>query len=108
MSDRHVAKHEDYVEPELLDPGGGPAPGGRDFHAPPPARLGLLTRLKFLAAGLLAFTAFGLFALGALLTSTVIGAVVGIPLILAGAALFFLLFKLLALGAGRSFTIRRF
>lgn len=108
MSDRRVTRHEDYVEPELLNPGGGPAPGGRDFHSPPPAGPGLLTRLKFLAAGLLAFAAFGLFALGALLTSTVIGALVGIPLILAGAALFFLLFKLLTLGSRSSFIIRRF
>lgn len=108
MSDRRVARHEDYVEPELLNPGGGPAPGGRDFHSPPPAGPGLLTRLKFLAAGLLAFAAFGLFALGALLTSTVIGALVGIPLILAGAALFFLLFKILTLGSRSSFIIRRF
>ena len=49
----------------------------------------------------------GLFAAGALLTSTVIGAIIGIPLMLLGAAVFVLLFKLLASG-GAPIIFRRF
>ncbi|MCM2267285.1 MAG: hypothetical protein NDI60_05845 [Elusimicrobiales bacterium] len=107
MTDRRLAKNTDWVEPELIEPGGGPARGG-GFYAPPPQSPGLLTRLKVLAAAGLGLAALALLALGALLTSTVIGAIIGIPLMLAGAALFFTLFKLLSLGSRSSFIIRRF
>lgn len=107
MTDRRLSKSEDFVEPELLGPGEAPR-GGGGFRVPPARPPGLLTRLKFFLAAGLAFVALGLFALGALLTSTVIGAIVGIPLMLAGAVLFFALFKLLTLGSKNSFIIRRF
>lgn len=98
---------QDCVEPELLGPGAAPrreAP----FGAPPPERPGLLTRLKMFLAACLAFLGIGLFLAGAFLTSTVIGAVIGIPLLLLGALVFFLLFKLLTLGARPAVFFRRF
>lgn len=107
--DRRVAVNEDCVEPELVSPGGSPRDGGRRPPPPPPARPGLLARLKGLLAAGLALTGAALFITGALLTSTVIGAIIGIPLLLLGAAAFFLLFKLLSAGASaKTFTFRRF
>lgn len=104
MDGNYPVRDGDTVEAELVEPG---SPRGAR-RAAAPQRPGLLTRLKlFLAAGL-GLAAFALFALGAVLTSTVIGALIGVPLMLAGAALFFVLFKLLTLGSGSSFVIRRF
>jgi len=100
---------EECVEPELLSPGGrgprykSPRPDGGQAGKP-----GLLTRLKLFAAAALALLGMGLFLSGALLTSTVIGAIIGIPLMLAGALVFFLLFKLLTFGAKNTFVFRRF
>lgn len=114
MTDKRVAVSEDCVEPELLGPGGdafrrrasGPGPGpGRGF--PPPEKPGLLTRLRLLLAAGLGLLAVGLFMAGALLTSTVIGAIIGIPLLLAAAALFVVLFKLLSFGS-KTFVFRKF
>ncbi|MHB0995695.1 MAG: hypothetical protein ACYC2I_04920 [Elusimicrobiales bacterium] len=113
MKDKRVAVNEDCVEPELLGPGEdafrrrGPGPGpGRGF--PPPEKPGLLTRLRLLLAAGLGLLAVGLFMAGALLTSTVIGAIIGIPLLLAAAALFVVLFKLLSFGSKNTFTFRKF
>ena len=105
MNGNYPVQDGDVVEAELLDAGGGPRRGPRG-HAPEPP--GLLTRLKLFLAAAVGLAALALFALGALLTSTVIGALVGVPLMLAGAGLFVLLFKLLTLGSGSSFIIRRF
>lgn len=113
MTDRRVTVTEDCVEPEIVRPGeggfrgSGPGRGpGRGFS--PPEKPGLLTRLKLLLAAGLALLAVGLFMAGALLTSTVIGAIIGIPLMLAGAVLFFFLFKLLSFGSKNTFIFRRF
>lgn len=106
MSGRHLTRSDEAVEPELIEPGGGPRPE-RPFYAPP-EKPGFLTRVKFFAAAGLGLLAAALFFTGALLTSTVIGAILGVPLMLAGAALFYLLFKLLTLGSKSSFIIRRF
>ncbi len=105
MDGKYPVRDGDTVEAELLGPGGS-APRARR-HASP-EKPGLLTRLRFFLAAALGLAAFALFAVGALLTSTVIGALIGVPLLLAGAALFFLVFKLLTLGSGSSFVIRRF
>lgn len=113
MTDKRLAVNEDCVEPELLGPGegafrrgaAGPGPG-RGF--PPPEKPGLLTRLRLLLAAGLGLLAVGLFMAGALLTSTVIGAIIGIPLLLAAAALFVVLFKLLSFGSKNAFTFRKF
>ena len=109
MTDRRVTVTEDCVEPELVRPGEGgfrSAGPGRGF--PPPEKPGLFTRLKMLVAAGVGLLALGLVMAGALLTSTVIGAILGIPLLLAGAALFFVLFKFLSFGSKNTFIFRRF
>jgi len=110
MQDRRIVAGDDWVEPELLSPGSA-RPRGPEYGQPPlpPEKPGLLARLKGLLAAGLALVGTALFITGALLTSTVIGAVIGIPLLLLGAVAFFLLFKLLSLGAAsKTFTFRRF
>lgn len=110
MADRRVSISEDCVEPELISPGSStPRDGEYRQPPPPPARPGLLARIKGVLAAGLALLGAALMVTGALLTSTVIGAVIGIPLLLLGAAAFFLLFKLLSLGAAsKTFTFRKF
>ena len=109
MADSRLSVTEDCVEPELISPGGGPyKPRGEEPRPQrPPGKPGFFTRLKMLLAAGLALVGIGLFAAGALLTSTVIGAIIGIPLMLLGAAVFVLLFKLLASG-GAPIIFRRF
>ncbi|MEK7722447.1 MAG: hypothetical protein AAB359_08670 [Elusimicrobiota bacterium] len=108
MTDKRLADAEECVEPELISPGGAFKSGGEEIRKRrPPEKPGLLIRLKMLLAGGLALLGIGLFTVGALLTSTVIGAIVGIPLMLAGALIFFLLF-LLASGSQNTFIFRRF
>ena len=109
MEDRNLAVSEECVEPELISPGGGPRREEPRFSAPPPQPPGLLARLKMRLAAGLALLGIGLFIAGALLTSTLIGAVIGIPLMLLGALVFYLLFKLLSFGsANNTFVFRRF
>lgn len=109
MTRRQLSATEDCVEPELISPGGTFEPRREAPHRQrPPEKPGLLTRLKMLAAAGLALLGIGLFALGALLTSTVIGAILGIPLLLLGAVVFVLLFKLLASGSPSPIIFRRF
>ncbi|HAN03742.1 MAG TPA: hypothetical protein DCW72_06260 [Elusimicrobia bacterium] len=110
MEERRLAVSEECVEPELVSPGGqGPrASGPRPGPVPPPQPPGLLARLKALIAAGLALLGFALLVSGALLTSTVIGAIIGIPLLLLGALVFYLLFKFLSLGASPTVTFRRF
>ena len=109
MADSRLSVTEECVEPELISPGGGPyKPRGEEPRQQrPPEKPGFFTRLKMLLAAGLALIGIGLFAVGALLTSTVIGAIIGIPLMLLGAAVFVLLFKLLASG-GAPIIFRRF
>ena len=109
MTDKQLVQAEDCVEPELLSPGGGTyKPRGEEPRRQrPPEKPGILTRLKMLLASGLALLGIALFLSGALLTSTVIGAIIGIPLMLLGAAVFILLFKLLASG-GAPIIFRRF
>ncbi|OGR75381.1 MAG: hypothetical protein A2X32_12735 [Elusimicrobia bacterium GWC2_64_44] len=109
MEDKRVTLGEDCVEPELLSPGSsGPRSEGPRGPVPPPQPPGLLARLKaFIAAGLALLGVVLVFS-GALLTSTVIGAIIGIPLLILGALVFFLLFKLLASGSPSPIIFRRF
>lgn len=109
MADRNLTVSEECVEPELISPGGGPRREEAGFNAPPPQKPGLLARLKMRLAAGLAILGICLFIAGALLTSTLIGAVIGIPLMLLGALVFFLLFKLLSFGSNNNtFVFRRF
>lgn len=109
---------EDFAEAELVDDGRGwrgarPAhdPGGRESGAPPAAGAlySVFARLKALFITVVLLLSFGLIALGALLTSTLIGAVVGVPLMLLGLAPLWLLFRfLLAGGKNGTVIFRRF
>ena len=106
-------KTENCVEAEIVYNGSGDRKGAYDGrqraeYAPPPQAPGLFTRLKGILAGGLALLGAALFIIGALLTSTVLGAIIGIPLMLAGAVVFFLLFKLLSAGSKNFVVFRRF
>lgn len=108
MDEKKLAVTEEVIEPELISPGGR-RERWDDRQSPPPHRKpGLLTRVKGLLAGGLALLGAALVLAGAFLTSTVIGAVFGIPLMLAGAAVFYLLFKFLSSGSGGTIFFRRF
>ncbi len=105
--DRNIAVSQECVEPELLSPGGAP-PWHEEAHtAPALEKPGLLSRLRMLLVSLLALLGFGLFFAGAILTSTIIGAIIGIPLLIAGAVVFFLVF-LLTFGSKNTVVFRRF
>ncbi len=108
MADTNLAVSEECVEPELISPGGGPRREEPRFSAPPPQAPGLLARIKMRLAAAMAIVGICLFIAGALLTSTLIGAIIGIPLMLLGALIFYLLFKLLSFGSTNTFTFRRF
>ncbi len=109
MADKRLAVSEECVEPELISPGGGPRREEPRFSAPPPQAPGLLARLKMRLAAGLALLGIGLIIAGALLTSTLIGAIIGIPLMLLGALVFYLLFKLLSFGSNNNtFVFRKF
>lgn len=116
------AAQDDCVEAELVHDGSGPRPedpfGGRQgpfgpaprapFGAPPPQPAGILARIRgALATGLLLLAA-GLLILGAILTSTVIGAIVGLPLMMLGGALLWLFFRLFAADLRGRFVFRKF
>ncbi len=111
MEDRRLAVTEDCVEAELMHDGRAycrPEAETPRAEAPLGWFKGLLLRAKMLVAGALALLGIALFLTGAVLTSTVIGAIIGIPLMLSGAVVFFLLFKLLSLGSRNAFVFRRF
>lgn len=110
MADRDLIKDKDCVEAELLPEGSyGPLPeSGPARPAAPLPQPGLFTRLKIFIGGALMLLALGLIVLGVVLTSTVIGAIVGIPLILAGAGLLALFFRLFAAGLQKFVVFRKF
>lgn len=113
---------EDFVEPELVDNGeawrgrrASPAQDGRERGGAsgiPPAAgplYAIFARLKAVFITAVLLISFGLIFLGAILTSTLIGAVIGIPLILLGFAPLWLLVKFLAAGGKRgTFIFRSF
>ena len=108
MADTNLTVSEECVEPELISPGGGPRREEPRFNVPPPQKPGLLARLKMRLAAVLAILGICLFIAGALLTSTIIGAIIGIPLMILGALVFFFLFKLLSVGSNNTFVFRKF
>lgn len=119
---------DDYIEPEIVSgPGsdGGPGAGdGRragsrrenpENYGPPrpePVSIpfyGLFLRLKFIFITAILLLSFGLIVVGLILTSTLIGAIIGIPLLLLGGFLLWLLFKLLTIGQkSQPIVFRRF
>jgi len=106
------APEDDCVEAEIVsgpgaEMGGRAGPGRREgpgnSGAPRPEAVnipfyGLFQRIRavFITGALL--ISFALIFLGLFLTSTVIGAVIGIPLMIAGGVLLWILFKLLTFG----------
>ncbi|MBU2573065.1 MAG: hypothetical protein KKH28_03190 [Elusimicrobia bacterium] len=115
---------DDYIEPELVNNGSGykgrhgetQAAGDRDRYGGT-ARASRETnpfyaafiKLKFVFTAAVLLVSFGLIVLGAVLTSTLIGAVIGIPLILLGVLPLWLLFKFLTFGGkNKSFIFKRF
>lgn len=105
MADRDIAtaKEPDFVEAEIVYDG-----DGSERQAPPPFEPpGLFTRFKRMIAGLLGLAGAILLVLGMILTSTIIGAIIGIPLILIGMALLAGAFKL-AFSGSQNIVFRKF
>ncbi|HBB68165.1 MAG: hypothetical protein A2X28_02490 [Elusimicrobia bacterium GWA2_56_46] len=70
---------------------------------------GLFLKVKFLFITAILLASFGLIVLGLILTSTIVGAIIGIPLLLLGGILLWILFKLLTLGQkNQPIIFRRF
>ncbi|MFA6435006.1 MAG: hypothetical protein WCW52_09955 [Elusimicrobiales bacterium] len=105
---------DDCVDAEIVSGPGARREGAGDGNAPghKPSALpfyGLFLRLKVLLISAMLLAGVGLIILGLILTSTFIGAIIGIPLLLIGGLLLWLLFKLLTLGQkNQSFVFRRF
>ncbi|HBA59679.1 MAG TPA: hypothetical protein DCZ92_02420 [Elusimicrobia bacterium] len=113
MENREIkpSAEEPAIEAELVS--NGPGDNGRyedpgQTFTPPPEARGVLTRMKAFVGGMLALFGAGLLIVGALLTYTVIGAIIGIPMMLAGAAALYLFFKLMASGPGNIRVFRNF
>ena len=116
------APEDDCVEAEIVS-GPGAENGRRtsssgertqDYasHRQKPVNIpfyGLFLRLKFIFITAILLISFGLIVLGLILTSTLIGAIIGIPLLLLGGFLLWLLFKLLTFGQKTNTVVfRRF
>jgi len=119
---------DDCVEAEIVSgPGIGGAsdpadgrPTGPSYHRaknygapdPEPSNIpfyGLFVKLKYLVIIATVLLSFGLIVVGLILTSTVIGAIIGVPLLLIGGFLIWLLFKLLGKGQkNQPFIFHRF
>ncbi|MBI4802503.1 MAG: hypothetical protein HY796_08275 [Elusimicrobia bacterium] len=130
MLSKHIVpvkrlSEENCIEPELVNNGPGvyegrrgeaQAAGGREQRggtARVPRGINLFyaafARLKLVFITAILLAGFGLIALGVILTSTLIGAVIGIPLLLLGGFLIWLLFKFLTFsGRSKSFVFKRF
>jgi len=127
MQPFNKATAEDCVEAEIVSGTGarGDAGAGNARRAGPSERAenygsprlepvnipfyGLFLRLKFIFITAILLLSFGLIILGLILTSTFIGAIIGIPLLLLGGFLLWLLFKLLTFGQkSQPIVFRRF
>ncbi len=115
------APEDDCIEPEIVSgPGSGAhtararRESARDYESPRPEPVnipfyGLFIKLKFIFVAAFFMIGFGFIILGMILTSTIIGAILGIPLLLLGGFLLWLLFKLLTFGQkSQPIVFRRF
>jgi len=96
---------EEAIEPEIVS---GPMPLGRGARKDESLAgrfRSFILRIKMLFSAAIALTALALIIIGAVLTSTFIGAVLGIPLMLAGGLLIWLLFKALTFGKTKNFFV---
>ena len=94
-------EEQEAIEPEIVSGGARcedipPCRDARETFSPPKADIWL--KLKFFAAAALAFAGLCLAGLGLLLTWTVIGALIGLPLLAGGLLLLWLAFQVLAGG----------
>jgi len=100
---------DDAIEPEIVS---GPSQGAHRRHKPVGAMArfrAFIFKLKMFFTAAIGLVALALILTGAVLTSTVIGAVLGIPLMIAGAVLIWLLLKALTLDKTKNiFITRRF
>ncbi|MEI7530284.1 MAG: hypothetical protein WCK76_15205, partial [Elusimicrobiota bacterium] len=110
MEEKSVAVSEECVEAELVHEGGSEPRQERPraYSAGPLPPAGVFGRFKRFLGGALLLAALALMVTGGLLTVTVIGAILGIPLLIAGAALLGLFFKLFASSLGSSVVFRKF
>lgn len=94
-------RHEETVEPEVVF-------DGFSRRAKPSEAAGegggLLARMRFLASAALMIAGLVLLVPGVILSASLIGAIIGVPLMLAGGAL---LFTGIRIGAGR-FAVKTF
>lgn len=91
-------RREEVIEPEVI------FDGFSRREEPRPDGAGFLTRMRFLASAALIISGMILLVPGLLLSASLIGALLGIPLMLAGGAL---LFTGIRIGAGK-FTVKTF
>lgn|GEM_PF-5378163 len=106
---------DDCVEAEIVSGPGAPSAGsGRPraaahsgSGAPGGSLYGLFLKLRLLFVSGALLVSFGLIALGLILTSTVIGALLGLPLLILGTLCLWLIFKFAAAG-GQSRRFPRF
>ncbi|KAF0125213.1 MAG: hypothetical protein FD189_1808 [Elusimicrobia bacterium] len=91
-------RHEEVIEPEVV------YDGFARREKPSPDGGGFLTRMRFLASGALIIAGMVLLVPGVLLSASLIGALIGVPLMLAGGAL---LFAGISIGAGK-FNVKTF
>lgn len=109
-----TVEQPDFVEAEIVYDGDSSGRGERPFErpferpAPRPEAPGLFTRFKRMIAGILGLLGAILVIPGMILTSTIIGAIIGIPLLIVGFALLFLAFKLAFSGSQNAFVFRKF
>ena len=96
---------DDAIEPEIVS---GPSRGSYGSHKAksPMGRIrAFIFKIKVFFAVAIGLIALTLIIIGAVLTSTVIGAVLGIPLMLFGVFLIWLLLKVLTLGSKENFVV---
>lgn len=85
-------RHEEAIEPEVI------YDGFTRREKPGPKSGGLLAKMRYLASGVLIMAGLVLLVPGVILSASLIGALVGVPLMLAGGVL---LFAGISIGAGR-------
>ena len=128
MQPFHKNADDDCVEAEIVSGPGSGAPSGSagarrtgtrragpaNYASPPPEPsnipfYGLFVKLKFIVITATVLLSLGLLIVGMILTSTIIGAILGVPMLLLGGFLIWVLFKFLGKGQkNQPFIFHRF
>ncbi|MCX5786231.1 MAG: hypothetical protein NTX59_11140 [Elusimicrobia bacterium] len=98
---------DDAIEPEIVSSPSRGAHGGQKAGSAMSRFRAFIFKLKLLFAGVIGLVALALIITGAVLTSTVIGAILGIPLMLVGVLLIWLLLNALTFGETKKFFVSR-